>query len=131
MFVDGVYCAYTSVNGNFIFRDTGLPDMCLAALEMSRRAYLDRLYNLNDFQKRNDIYVFPEKDDFREMFEKACDELNIPVQDRSLTIREIYNKHLKKTNNKYRIKLEKVVDKMVKIEHKKRYTTSYKKKFNI
>lgn len=128
LYVDGVYSAYTSVNGNFVFRSTGLPDMCLAALEMTRREYLYRLYNVSEFQKNNDMYVFPEKDDFSEMFDQACDELNIPVKNRNLSIKEIYNKHLKKTKNGYRVSLEKVIDNMNKTEHKKRYTTSYTKK---
>ena len=76
------------------------------------------------------MYVFLGKDDFTEMFEQACDELNIPVQDRNLSIKEIYNKHLKKTNNGYRVCLKKVIDNMNKAEHKKRYTTSYTKNKN-
>ena len=30
---------YSSFIGNFLFRDENLPDMCLAALELSRRGY--------------------------------------------------------------------------------------------
>ena len=52
VYIDSVYCAYTSVNSNFIFRSLGLPDMCLAALETSRRAYLDKLLNLTEKEKR-------------------------------------------------------------------------------
>ena len=35
--------AYSSIIGNLIYRETGLPDMCLASIEIARRA---NLYNL-------------------------------------------------------------------------------------
>ena len=47
-----VIAAYSSFVGNLVFRSTGLPDMCLAAFEMGRRAFMLRYMNVR--QKNQD-----------------------------------------------------------------------------
>lgn len=86
-----VFTAYTSVNGNFVFRNLGLPDMCLAAFEMTRRAYLTIAHNLTEKDSRSDSYVFPDKDAFRQYFNDGCKELNIDDEDKEkYSIKELY-----------------------------------------
>lgn len=122
-----VYSAYTSIVGNFLFRKFRLPDMCLAAFEISRRAFLMKKHNLNDYSKKKDEYKFPDKIEFKSFYDSSFDEFNIPQQDRIFNIKEIYNKYLKKTNNGYRVDFKTTIKDMKVTTHKKRYTTSYMK----
>lgn len=65
--------------------------MCLAAFEMTRRAYLTIAYNLTEKESRNDSYVFPDKDAFRQYFNDGCRELNINDEDKEkYSIKELY-----------------------------------------
>ena len=51
---------YSSFVGNFLFRDENLPDMCLAALELSRRGYeFFHQHVVKDKDKKKNI-VFPD-----------------------------------------------------------------------
>ena len=82
-----VYSAYTSIVGNFLFRKLNLPDMCLASFEISRRAFLMKKHNLNDFSKKKDEYKFPDINEFESFYNSSFDEFNISQQDRTLSIK--------------------------------------------
>lgn len=114
---------YTSVIGNFLYRHTGMPDMCLAAMEISRRAYRANRMNLSNFEMKKDMHIFPDKNDFKEFFDKSCDEFKLDEKDRELTFKEINKKYLK--DKKYRVKLEDTTQNMKIIKHRKRYTAAY------
>ena len=119
-----VYSAYTSVVGNFLFRSLDMPDMCLAAFEISRRAHQTVSLSLNTFYMQNDdIYTFPTGELLKRYYDKSCNEFNI--EDRTLSIKEIYQKYLKKNGNSYRVNFEKTTKNMRKVYNRKNYLTLY------
>jgi hypothetical protein len=58
-----VLCQYSSYIGNLAFRDSNLPDQCLAAIEISRRAYeFDHQYVKKDKNiQKNIVFLTSEK----------------------------------------------------------------------
>ena len=83
-----VLCGYSSFVGNFVFRDCNLPDMCLASIEIGRRAYeYYHQYIANDFAKTKNI-LFPNVDDFRERIERTMEVFNL--KDSEIDLRKIY-----------------------------------------
>ena len=83
-----VMCKYSSFVGNFIFRDCGYPDMCLASIEIGRRTYeYYHQYIANDFAKTKNI-VFPDVDDFREQIERTMEVFNL--KDSEIDLRKFY-----------------------------------------
>ena len=68
---------YSSFNGNFLFRDENLPDMCLAALELSRRGYeFYHQYVIKDKDKKKNI-MFPDVEAFARRFAEAKEVFSI------------------------------------------------------
>ena len=83
-----VFCEYSSFIGNFIFRDCGYADMCLASIEIGRRTYeYYHQYIANDFAKTKNI-VFPNVEDFRERIERTMEVFNL--KDSEIDLRKIY-----------------------------------------
>lgn len=78
--VKEVIAAYSSFVGNFLFRSTGLPDMCLAALEIGRRAFrLNEVYNLNNKKitdKQKEAILLPDAEDFKEFVMESLKEFH-------------------------------------------------------
>jgi len=52
--------AYSSIIGNLIYRETGLPDMCLASIEIARRANLFNLIYIEKVIEKQSI-IYPEQ----------------------------------------------------------------------
>ena len=83
-----VLCGYSSFVGNFVFRDCNLPDMCLASIEIGRRAYeYYHQYIANDFAKTKNI-LFPNVDDFRERIERTMEVFNL--KDSEIDLKKFY-----------------------------------------
>ena len=83
-----VLCQYSSFVGNFVFRDCGFPDMCLASIEIGRRTYeYYHQYIANDFAKTKNI-LFPNVNDFRERIERTMEVFNL--KDSEIDLRKFY-----------------------------------------
>jgi len=83
-----VLCEYSSFVGNFVFRDCGYADMCLASIEIGRRTYeYYHQYIANNFARTKNI-VFPNVDDFREQIERTMEVFNL--KDSEIDLRKIY-----------------------------------------
>lgn len=68
---------FSSFIGNLIFRDEDLPDMCLSAIEISRRGY--EFYNQH-IAKTKDIkknIINPDIKDFKRQLEKSLEEFDL------------------------------------------------------
>lgn len=103
IFVLKLDCAYSSYNGNILFRKTGLPDMCLAALEIGRRGYeFSHQYLLKDQPIKKNI-IFPEIKLFQESIHQSLEELKIDFKFNSLV--DLY-KQIKNTKLRYRVQLD-------------------------
>ena len=80
-----VVAAYSSFVGNLLFRSTGLPDMCLAALEIGRRAYrIKEIYsiykNYKDIpEEKRENYVLPDCEDFKGFITEAWNEFRSDI----------------------------------------------------
>jgi hypothetical protein len=76
--VKEIRAAYSSFVGNFLFRSTNLPDMCLAALEIGRRAFrLNEVYKLNNktvTDKQKEAIMLPDVEDFKKFVTKSLNE---------------------------------------------------------
>ena len=67
-----IYPEWSSVAGNVVYRYTGLPDMCLAAIELGRRGFeFYHQYILKDKQEEKNI-IF---DNSKFAQEKVCQSL--------------------------------------------------------
>ena len=98
-----VLCEYSSFVGNFIFRDCGYPDMCLASIEIGRRTYeYYHQYIANDFAKTKNI-VFPNVDDFREQIERTMEVFNL--KDSEIDLKKIYYALKRDPKIMYRVSL--------------------------
>jgi len=83
-----VMCEYSSFVGNFVFRDCGYADMCLASIEIGRRTYeFYHQYIASDFAKTKNI-VFPDVNDFREQIERTMEVFNL--KNSEIDLRKIY-----------------------------------------
>lgn len=105
-----VIANYSSFEGNLIYRETGLPDMCLASIELGRRAYeFHHQYVLQDKPKQKNIMF--------DTSEKAHDQIVQSLEELHYTkafsdIKSLY-KELKTLDLKYRVPLEKSILKTV------------------
>lgn len=96
---------YSSFIGNFLFRTLQLPDMCLAAFEISRRGYeFYNQYIIKTKNKQKNI-IFPNLDGLENLYIKSLEEFNI--SDDSLSLKDIYYK-LKKSKTMYRLSINKL-----------------------
>ena len=68
---------FSSFIGNFIFRDEDLPDMCLSAIEISRRGYeYYNQYILKTKEIKKNI-INPDIKDFKKQLEKSLEEFDL------------------------------------------------------
>lgn len=68
---------FSSFIGNFIFRDEDLPDMCLSAIEISRRGYeYYNQYILKTKEIKKNI-INPDIKDFKKQMEKSLEEFDL------------------------------------------------------
>ena len=68
---------FSSFIGNFIFRDEDLPDMCLSAIEISRRGYeYYNQYILKTKEIKKNI-INPDIKDFKRQLEKSLEEFGL------------------------------------------------------
>lgn len=68
---------FSSFIGNFIFRDEDLPDMCLSAIEISRRGYeYCNQYILKTKEIKKNI-INPDIKDFKKQLEKSLEEFDL------------------------------------------------------
>ena len=83
-----VFCEYSSFVGNFVFRDCGYADMCLASIEIGRRTYeYYHQYKVKDFKQTKNI-VFPNVEDFRERIERTMEVFNL--KDSEIDLKKFY-----------------------------------------
>jgi len=98
-----VMCKYSSFVGNFVFRDCGYADMCLASIEIGRRTYeYYHQYIANDFAKTKNI-LFPNVDDFREQIERTMEVFNL--KNSEIDLRKIYYALKRDSKMMYRVSL--------------------------
>lgn len=101
--VQKVVANYSSFEGNLIYREERLPDMCLSSIEIGRRAYeFYHQYVLKDKLKEKNI-VFDKLENVIERVEKSLEELD--CLETWTTLPELYYK-LKKVKCKYRFSIE-------------------------
>ena len=99
-----VTAAYSSFEGNLVYRETGLPDMCLASIEIGRRAYeFYHQYVIKDKAKEKNI-VFDNSEKAISKIIKSLEEFNI--FDAFDDLISLYSK-LKTLDVKYRVPLKK------------------------
>ena len=98
---------YSSFIGNFLFRNLNLPDMILASIEISRRAY--EFYNQYVIKTKNikKNIIQPLVSDFRDLIIKSLEEFNINEKFDSLV--DIYY-FFKKSKLMYRLSLDRFKD---------------------
>ena len=97
-----IYPEWSSVAGNVIYRYAGLPDMCLAAIELGRRGFeFYHQYILKDKQEEKNI-IF---DDSKFAKRKVCqslEELSLPFEFTTMSDTLYKIKNSKRT---YRVQL--------------------------
>ena len=95
---------YSSFIGNFLYRSLNLPDMILASIEISRRAFeFYNQYITKKFEIRKNI-VRPSLVDFRELYLKSLEEFELQPVYKDLI--ELYY-FFKKSKMLYRLSLDK------------------------
>ena len=95
---------YSSFVGNFLFRSLNLPDMVLAAFELTRRTYQYKYnYTLPKEERKQNI-LLPDTDVFKSFMSKSLEEFDI--EDVHLGLRQIYDS-FKKAKTMYRLPLDK------------------------
>lgn len=95
---------YSSFIGNFLYRSLNLPDMILASIEISRRAFeFYNQYITKKFEIRKNI-VRPSLVDFRELYLKSLEEFELQPIYKDLI--ELYY-FFKKSKMLYRLSLDK------------------------
>lgn len=105
-----VVASYSSFEGNLIYRETGLPDMCLASIELGRRTYeFYHQYVLQDKPKEKNI-MFDTSKKAHDQIMQSLEELYYKKAFED--IKSLY-KELKTLDLKYRVPLEKSVLKTV------------------
>lgn len=98
-----VQAAFSSFEGNLIYREERLPDMCLSSIEIGRRAYeFYHQYVLKDKKQEKNI-IFDKLENVKEKVEKSLEELDYLETWESLS--DLYYK-LKKAKCKYRFSIE-------------------------
>jgi len=94
---------YSSFIGNFLFKDLNMPDMVLASIEISRRAYE---FNAQYIVKTNNIkknIIQPRISDFKDLVSKSLEEFKINEKFENLI--DIYY-FFKNSKLKYRVSLD-------------------------
>lgn len=98
-----VVANYSSFEGNLIYRSTGLPDMCLASIELGRRAYeFHHQYALKDRSILKNI-MFDISDNAKAAIIQSLEELNYNCAFED--IKSLYIQ-IKNLGLKYRVQLE-------------------------
>lgn len=100
-----VKCEYTSLVGNIIFRDTKLPDMIVASIEIGRRGY--EFYNqyITEQKEIRKNIVFPDKSDFLMTITSSLEELGLRFEDYSNLKKALDFINKKKSKIMYRLPL--------------------------
>lgn len=91
-----VNAAYSSMVGNILFRHLNMPDMCLAAFEIGRRAYETK-------QESKGNIITPYTDDFIYFFNKSLEEFNCEKDTK--TVMDLLNA-VKKSKVSYRVSID-------------------------
>ena len=115
---------YSSFLGNLVYREEKLPDMCLASIEIGRRAYeFYHQYILKDKEKKKNI-IFDKLENVKDRIAKSSEEFGYSDTFESLS--DLYYK-LKKRKCNYRFSLEKALEVHRKsfssLKHSKSYCT--------
>jgi len=98
-----VVANYSSFEGNLIYRDTGLPDMCLASIELGRRAYeFHHQYSKKDKPINKNI-MFDISAEAKTKIVQSLEELN--YSGAFDDIKSLYIQ-IKNSGLKYRVQLE-------------------------
>lgn len=98
-----VVANYSSFEGNLVYKETGLPDMCLASIELSRRAYeFYHQYVIKDRSVLKNI-MFDTSEKCRARIRQSLEELK--YFDNFKDIKSLY-RQIKALNLKYRAPLE-------------------------
>ena len=94
---------YSSFIGNFLYRSLNLPDMILASIELSRRAY--EFYNqyISKVKEIKKNIVRPNLTEFRELYLKSLEEFNLQPVWKDLI--ELYYE-FKKSKLRYRLSID-------------------------
>lgn len=95
---------YSSFEGNLIYRETGLPDMCLSSIEIGRRGYeFYHQYILKDRKPQKNI-IFDTSEMAKTRILQALEALQYPSSFTS--IYDLYSDIVKTRKMKYRVLLE-------------------------
>ena len=98
-----VVANYSSFEGNLIYRETGLPDMCLSSIELGRRAYeFYHQYVVKDKPKESNIMI-DTSSKAHDRIVQSLEELHYDLVFDSII--SLYNQ-IKTRNLKYRVQLE-------------------------
>lgn len=98
-----VVANYSSFEGNLIYRDTGLPDMCLSSIELGRRAYeFHHQYSIKDKPITKNI-MFDISAEAKTKIVQSLEELN--YSGAFDDIKSLYIQ-IKNSGLKYRVQLE-------------------------
>ena len=113
---------YSSLAGNIVFRNAGLPDMVLSSIEIGRRGY--EYYNqfITKIKERKKNIVFPDKNDFHTSIVSSLEELDLRFEDHA-SLKQILD-YINKKNPKlmYRVPLVKEKTKVFKLKSNKIWT---------
>ena len=105
-----VVANYSSFEGNLIYRNTGLPDMCLSSIELGRRAYeFHHQYIVKDKPVTKNI-MFDISDNAKTAIIQSLEELNYSCAFND--IKSLYIQ-IKNSGLKYRVQLEDFILKAV------------------
>ena len=117
-----VIANYSSFEGNLIYREERLPDMCLSSIEIGRRAYeFYHQYVLKDKNKEKNI-IFNKLENVRNSVGKSLEELDYDGTWTSLS--DLYYS-LKKVKCKYRFSIEDAIKCHLNSFSSKHYTKSF------
>ena len=119
-----VLANYSSFLGNLVYREEKLPDMCLASIEIGRRAYeFYHQYILKDKEKVKNI-IFDKLENVKDRIAKSLEEFD--YSDTFENLSDLYYK-LKKRKCNYRFSLEDALKMHQKsfssLKHSKSYCT--------
>ena len=117
-----VMANYSSFEGNLIYREEKLPDMCLSSIEIGRRAYeFYHQYILKDKEKEKNI-IFDKLDNVLNRVVQSLEELSYTGTWSSLA--DLYYS-LKKARCNYRFSIENALSERIGSFSSKFYTKSY------
>ena len=117
-----VMANYSSFEGNLVYREEKLPDMCLSSIEIGRRAYeFYHQYVLEDKQKSKNI-IFDKLDNVLNRVTQSLEELNYTGTWSSL--KDLYYS-LKKVRCNYRFSISDALKEHTDSFSSKFYTKSY------